>query len=176
MHATSNEGEPLEHVPSSSPGARISVESNAEAPSGWSSESSSAKFRIDVTDETQAVLDKVALFHQHHHARGKDAATNSLHRTLSIHTTALEQTYMTEECDENDYHLDLDTYQPVQPLANDHGVALFPVGAPHAGMNHHVLQVSTSSCDTIDTKFVRTYFKLRGWLVGCKVQPGQVSR
>ncbi|XP_046742538.1 1-phosphatidylinositol 4,5-bisphosphate phosphodiesterase epsilon-1-like [Diprion similis] len=141
LHASSNKGEPLEHVPSSSPGARISVESNAEAPSGWSSASSSPKFRLEVVDDTQAVLDKVGLFHQHHHARGKDAATSSLHRTLSIHTTALEQAYMTEECDENDYHLDLDTYQPVQPLANDHGVALFPVGAPHAGMNHHVLQI-----------------------------------
>ncbi|XP_015511799.1 1-phosphatidylinositol 4,5-bisphosphate phosphodiesterase epsilon-1-like [Neodiprion virginianus] len=141
LYASSNKGEPLEHVPSSSPGARISVESNAEAPAGWSSTSSSAKFRLEVVDDTQAVLDKVGLFHQHHHARGKDATTSSLHRTLSIHTTALEQAYMTEECDENDYHLDLDTYQPVQPLANDHGVAIFPVGAPHAGMNHHVLQI-----------------------------------
>ncbi|XP_048504784.1 1-phosphatidylinositol 4,5-bisphosphate phosphodiesterase epsilon-1-like isoform X2 [Athalia rosae] len=141
-HVGGNEGEPLEHVPSSSPGARITVESNAEAPSGWSSSNASPKFRLDnAVDDTQAVLDKVALFHQHHHARGKDATTSSLHRTLSIHTTALEQAYMTEECDENDYHLDLDTYLPVQPLANDHGVALFPVGAPHAGMNHHVLQV-----------------------------------
>lgn len=48
---------------------------------------------------------------------------------------------MAEECDENDYHLDLDSYKPVQPLKIDHGVALFPVAAPHTGMDLHLLQV-----------------------------------
>ncbi|XP_015590026.1 1-phosphatidylinositol 4,5-bisphosphate phosphodiesterase epsilon-1 isoform X2 [Cephus cinctus] len=149
LHASSKdkEGETLENVPSSSPGARISLESNTEAPSGWSSRGSSLR-RLDpvnvnanTSNDTKAVLDKVARFHQHHHARGRDASTGSLHRTLSIHTTALEQTYMAEECDENDYHLDLDTYKPVQPLTIDHGVALFPVAAPHTGMDLHLLQV-----------------------------------
>lgn len=49
---------------------------------------------------------------------------------------------MAEECDENDYHLDLDSYKPVQPIMNDHGVALFPVAAPHTGMDLHLLQVN----------------------------------
>jgi len=80
-------------------------------------------------------------FGKHRHARGRDATTGSLHRTLSVHTTAIEQTYMTEECDENDYHLDLDSYKPVQPIKIDHGVALFPVAAPHTGMDLHLLQV-----------------------------------
>lgn len=49
---------------------------------------------------------------------------------------------MVEECDENDYHLDLDSYKPVQPITIDHGVALFPVAAPHCGMDLHLLQVN----------------------------------
>lgn len=81
------------------------------------------------------------LFHQHRHHRGKDATTGSLHRTLSFHTSSLEQTYMGDECDENDYHLDLDSYKPVQPVKHDHGVALFPVAAPQNGMDLHFLQV-----------------------------------
>lgn len=80
-------------------------------------------------------------FFQHRHARGRDATTGSLHHTLNVHTTAIEQTYMAEECDENDYHLDLDSYKPVQPIKIDHGVALFPVAAPHTGMDLHLLQV-----------------------------------
>lgn len=135
----------LENVPSPShPGARAGVESNADTPSGWSSKGGGANFfgmPEGITD-TRGVLDKVSLFHQHRHARGRDATTGSLHKTLSVHTTALEQTYMAEECDENDYHLDLDSYKPVQPLAVDHGVALFPVAAPHNGMDLHLLQVN----------------------------------
>ena len=49
---------------------------------------------------------------------------------------------MAEECDENDYHFDLDSYKPVQPITFDHGVALFPVAAPHSGMDLHLLQVN----------------------------------
>lgn len=48
---------------------------------------------------------------------------------------------MAEECDENDYHLDLDSYKPVQPIKYDHAVTLFPVAAPHTGMDLHLLQV-----------------------------------
>lgn len=90
---------------------------------------------------------------QHQHARGRDATTGSLHRTLSIHTTAIEQTYMAEECDENDYHFDLDSYKPVQPITIDHGVALFPVAAPHTGMDLHLLQVNM--------QFIRSRYRCR---------------
>ncbi|XP_043491722.1 1-phosphatidylinositol 4,5-bisphosphate phosphodiesterase epsilon-1-like isoform X2 [Polistes fuscatus] len=131
---------PIENVSSSggaaSVGPRIDVESNTEAPSGWSS----LKKTNEIYD-TNAVLEKVALFHKHRHARGRDATTGSLHRTLSLHTTAIEQTYMAEECDENDYHLDLNSYKPVQPIPIDHGVALFPVAAPRTGMDLHILQI-----------------------------------
>ncbi|KMQ89064.1 1-phosphatidylinositol- -bisphosphate phosphodiesterase epsilon-1-like protein, partial [Lasius niger] len=135
------ESEPQEHVPLSTPAARIAVESNTETPSGWSSRSGFLnKPENPIVHDTNSVLDKVALFHKHRHARGRDATTGSLHRTLSVHTTAIEQTYMAEECDENDYHLDLDSYKPVQPIKIDHGVALFPVAAPHTGMDLHLLQ------------------------------------
>lgn len=139
------ESEPQEHVPSSAPVARIAVESNTETPSGWSSRSpflnKPENPTIAPAHDINSVLDKVTLFHKHRHARGRDATTGSLHRIMSVHTTAIEQTYMAEECDENDYHLDLDSYKPVEPLKNDHGVSLFPVAAPHTGMDLHLLQV-----------------------------------
>ncbi|XP_011137962.1 1-phosphatidylinositol 4,5-bisphosphate phosphodiesterase epsilon-1 [Harpegnathos saltator] len=136
------ESEPLEHVPSSAPTARITIESNTETPLEWSSRSSSLnKSENPVVHDTNSILDKIALFHKHRHARGRDATTGSLHCTLSVHTTAIEQTYMAEECDENDYHFDLDSYKPVRPIKYDHAVTLFPVAAPHTGMDLHLLQM-----------------------------------
>ena len=153
MRDSSKEGETLENVPLPLPGARVSVESEVEATSVWSSTSSGSlrksgnsenetHKRPENTKNTNSVLEKIALFHQHHHARGRDATTCSLHRTLSIHTTAVEQAYMADECDENDYHLDLDSYKPVQPLHIDHGVTLFPIAASHKGTDLHLLQVT----------------------------------
>lgn len=51
-----------------------------------------------------------------------------------------------DESEDHDYDLDLDTYQPVQPLSNDHGVSFFPISAPHSGIDHHVLQVKKRKC------------------------------
>lgn len=96
---------------------------------------------FNTLNSLMVLFDEKYLSCKHRHARGRDATTGSLHRTLSVHTTAIEQTYMAEECDENDYHLDLDSYKPVQPIKIDHGVALFPVAAPHTGMDLHLLQV-----------------------------------
>ncbi|XP_074103841.1 1-phosphatidylinositol 4,5-bisphosphate phosphodiesterase epsilon-1 isoform X1 [Cotesia typhae] len=144
QRSNSKEGSSLEHVPSGSPGARASVGSNVDVSFAWRispRSSNDSEDKPDCTNETAAVIDKVTLFHSHRHARSRDATTGSLHRTLSVHTTALEQAYTAEECDENDYHLDLDSYKPVQPLVADHGVALFPVAAPHHGMDLHLLQV-----------------------------------
>lgn len=158
MRGGSKEGETLENVPLPSPSARVGVENEAEATSGWNSTRGSSLKKSEKSEKfeksenetlrrpgdaknTSTVLDKIALFHQHHHARGRDATTCSLHRRLSVHTTALEQIYTSEESDENDYHLDLDSYKPVQPLHIDHGVTLFPIAAPHVGIDLHLLQV-----------------------------------
>ncbi|XP_076389293.1 1-phosphatidylinositol 4,5-bisphosphate phosphodiesterase epsilon-1 isoform X2 [Megachile rotundata] len=131
-----------ETVLSSGQTEKIAIDSSTESPTEWNSRNSSLKKQESAPNrDTNFVLEKVAEFHKHRHARGRDATTGSLHRTLSIHTTAIEQTYMAEECDENDYHLDLDSYKPVQPISFDHGVALFPVAAPHSGMDLHLLQV-----------------------------------
>ncbi|XP_043265479.1 1-phosphatidylinositol 4,5-bisphosphate phosphodiesterase epsilon-1-like isoform X2 [Colletes gigas] len=131
-----------ENVPSSGHTGKITLDSITESPSECNSRNSSLKKQEHTPlHDTNTILEKVAEFHKHRHARGRDATTGSLHRTLSIHTTAIEQTYMAEECDENDYHLDLDSYKPVQPIAIDHGVALFPVAAPHSGMDLHLLQM-----------------------------------
>ncbi|CAD1469606.1 unnamed protein product, partial [Heterotrigona itama] len=130
-----------ENVSSSGQTAKIAAETRTESSAEWNLRNSSLKKQENTPiRDTNSILEKIAEFHKHQHARGRDAATGSLHRTLSIHTTAIEQTYMAEECDENDYHFDLDSYKPVQPITFDHGVALFPVAAPHSGMDLHLLQ------------------------------------
>ncbi|XP_076173797.1 1-phosphatidylinositol 4,5-bisphosphate phosphodiesterase epsilon-1 isoform X3 [Ptiloglossa arizonensis] len=132
----------LENVSSSGQTTKMTLESITESPSECNSRNTSLKKHENTpVRDANSILEKVAEFHKHRHARGRDATTGSLHRTLSIHTTTIEQTYMAEECDENDYHLDLDSYKPVQPIAIDHGVALFPVAAPHSGMDLHLLQM-----------------------------------
>ncbi|XP_058792410.1 1-phosphatidylinositol 4,5-bisphosphate phosphodiesterase epsilon-1-like [Phymastichus coffea] len=169
--ASSKEGESLDNVPLLSPGARnIGGDAdsprypphsqqqkqqhtceqqhdaelrrrNLERSDSHSEPQSPRRKPSDDEPTIHSVLDKIMLFHQHRHHRGKDATTGSLHRTLSFHTSSLEQTYMGDECDENDYHLDLDSYKPVQPVKHDHGVALFPVAAPQNGMDLHFLQI-----------------------------------
>lgn len=54
-----------------------------------------------------------------------------------------------DESEDHDYDLDLDTYQPVQSLSNDHGVSFFPISAPHSGIDHHVLQVKKIKCSIL---------------------------
>lgn len=57
----------------------------------------------------------------------------------SIHTSSIERSYLLEEKEEETS--ELDTYQPVQSLNNDHGVSFFPISALHNNINHHTLQV-----------------------------------
>jgi hypothetical protein len=64
----------------------------------------------------------------------------------SIHTSSIEHSYVVDESEDHDYELDLDTYRPVQPLSNDHGVSFFPISAPQCGIDHHVLQVQKITC------------------------------
>lgn len=59
---------------------------------------------------------------------------------FSIHTSSIERSYLLEE--KEDETSELDTYQPVQSLNNDHGVSFFPISAPHNNINHHTLQVA----------------------------------
>ncbi|XP_067003645.2 1-phosphatidylinositol 4,5-bisphosphate phosphodiesterase epsilon-1 isoform X2 [Anabrus simplex] len=96
---------------------------------------------LDKIYRTQAVMDRIASFHQHYHSRGRESAPHLLKDQLSIHTSSIERSYMLDESEDHDYDLDLDTYRPVQPLSNDHGVSFFPISAPHSGIDHHVLQV-----------------------------------
>jgi len=67
----------------------------------------------------------------------------------SIHTSSIEHSYLVDESEDHDYDLDLDTYRPVQPLSNDHGVSFFPISAPHSGIDHHVLQVQKIMCHVL---------------------------
>ena len=67
----------------------------------------------------------------------------------SIHTSSIERSYLVDESEDHDYDLDLDTYRPVQPLSNDHGVSFFPISAPHSGIDHHVLQVQKITCHVL---------------------------
>ncbi|KAF6199510.1 hypothetical protein GE061_007536, partial [Apolygus lucorum] len=93
---------------------------------------------LDKIYKTQAVMDKIASFHQHYHARVRDIDTMR-EQFSSIHTVSIERPYMTEETEDTDN--EMDSYKPVQPLSNDHGVSFFPISSPSSGLNHHVLQM-----------------------------------
>ncbi|KAL1122754.1 hypothetical protein AAG570_003081, partial [Ranatra chinensis] len=93
---------------------------------------------LDKIYKTQAVLDRIASFHQHYHARIRDIDTIR-EQFSGIHSSSIERPYLLEESEDPDN--EIDTYRPVQPLSNDHGVSFFPISSPHSGLNHHVLQV-----------------------------------
>lgn len=82
---------------------------------------------------------------------------------------------MAEECDENDYHFDLDSYKPVQPITFDHGIALFPVAAPHSGMDLHLLQVNFVAICVLTNVF-RTTFVSVSFLFSPYYVPNFVTR
>ncbi|RZF45196.1 hypothetical protein LSTR_LSTR009967 [Laodelphax striatellus] len=92
---------------------------------------------LDKIYRTQAVMDKIASFHQHFHNRSREA--DNLREQLSIHTSSIERAYLVE--DQEDVDNEVDSYRPVQPLANDHGVSFFPISSPQSNINHHTLQV-----------------------------------
>ncbi|XP_046688497.1 uncharacterized protein LOC124374291 isoform X3 [Homalodisca vitripennis] len=92
---------------------------------------------LDKIYRTQAVMDRIASFHQHFHHRERD--TDTFIDQISIHTSSIERSYLLEE--KEDETSELDAYQPVQPLNNDHGVSYFPISAPHNNINHHTLQI-----------------------------------
>ncbi|XP_024084473.1 1-phosphatidylinositol 4,5-bisphosphate phosphodiesterase epsilon-1-like isoform X1 [Cimex lectularius] len=93
---------------------------------------------LDKIYKTQAVMDKIASFHQHYHARVRDIEILR-EQFSSIHTVSIERPYMTEETEDADN--EMDSYRPVQPLHNDHGVSFFPISSPNSGLNHHILQM-----------------------------------
>lgn len=70
----------------------------------------------------------------------KTVITKTEFDCFSIHTSSIERSYLLEE--KEDETSELDTYQPVQSLNNDHGVSFFPISAPHNNINHHTLQVA----------------------------------
>ncbi|XP_073996296.1 uncharacterized protein isoform X2 [Rhodnius prolixus] len=92
---------------------------------------------LDKIYKTQAVMDKIASFHQHYHARVRDIDT--LREQFSIHTVSIERPYLQDETEDTEN--EMDSYKPVQPLGNDHGVSFFPISSPQSGLNHHVLQM-----------------------------------
>ncbi|XP_075223466.1 1-phosphatidylinositol 4,5-bisphosphate phosphodiesterase epsilon-1-like isoform X4 [Lycorma delicatula] len=92
---------------------------------------------LDKIYRTQAVMDRISSFHQHFHNRSRE--TDHLREQLSIHTSSIERAYLVEDLEEQDN--EVDSYRPVQPLANDHGVSFFPIASKHSNINHHILQV-----------------------------------
>lgn len=94
---------------------------------------------LDKVYRTQAVMDRIACFHQHYHARLRDPHRDPHRDHLSIHTASIERGYLVDDTEDRHYALELDTYRPVQSLAHDHGVSLFPIS--NSGIDHHVLQI-----------------------------------
>ncbi|XP_060069522.1 uncharacterized protein LOC132549598 [Ylistrum balloti] len=80
---------------------------------------------MDKLQQTHTILNDISLFH--HHGKGQETAQREE-----------EEVKRSENDCESDYDLDLDSYQPVQPIMNDHEVVV--ITPKLAGLSHHWLQ------------------------------------
>lgn len=94
----------------------------------------------------QAVMDHIDSCHQHHHALMKSGSNNLIDylrsASLGSRQLAATSTYHPDlEELEEDYEVEIGTYNPVQPLLHDHGVSAIPISTPTSRMDHHILQI-----------------------------------
>lgn len=91
-------------------------------------------------------MDHIDQCHQHHHSLMKESAPSLMDylRTATMHPRqmAATSTYHPElEELEEDYEVEIGTYNPVQPIVHDHGVSLIPISSSQHKIDHHILQV-----------------------------------
>lgn len=91
-------------------------------------------------------MDHIDQCHQHHHSLIKESAPSLMDylRSATMHPRqmAATSTYHPElEELEEDYEVEIGTYNPVQPIVHDHGVSLIPISSSQHKIDHHILQV-----------------------------------
>ncbi|XP_021351592.1 uncharacterized protein LOC110449213 [Mizuhopecten yessoensis] len=91
---------------------------------------------MDKLQQTHTILNDISLFH--HHGKGQETAQREEEEVKSKEEFVVEEVENEENDCESDYDLDLDSYQPVQPIMNDHEVVV--ITSKLAGLSHHWLQ------------------------------------
>ncbi|CAB3224473.1 unnamed protein product [Arctia plantaginis] len=128
-----------------------SFDEEGEQPQGWRRVGPEGLINLEKVYRTQAVMDHIASFHQHHYALARSNAPSlivlfHLRTAMSICDEPVfsQPTQKTNGEFENEalYELEGTGYCPVQPLPHDHGVTMFPL-APQNGerMDRHILQI-----------------------------------
>nr|XP_021203763.2 1-phosphatidylinositol 4,5-bisphosphate phosphodiesterase epsilon-1 isoform X1 [Bombyx mori] len=127
-----------------------SFDEDGDQTPGWRRVGPEGLVNLEKVYRTQAVMDHIASFHQHHYllSRTHTPVFGDYLRTAlaSCEDPVFSQTAQkTSGCDfENEalYELEGGGYSPVQPLPHDHGVTMFPL-APQNGerIDRHVLQI-----------------------------------
>ncbi|XP_059056599.1 1-phosphatidylinositol 4,5-bisphosphate phosphodiesterase epsilon-1-like [Achroia grisella] len=127
-----------------------SFDEEGESAPGWRRVGPEGLLNLEKVYRTQAVMDHIASFHQHHYALARNNAPvfgDYLRAAMSAceEPVFTQSSQKTSGCDfENEalYELEGGGYCPVQPLPHDHGVTMFPL-APQNGdrIDRHVLQI-----------------------------------
>ncbi|XP_049883575.1 1-phosphatidylinositol 4,5-bisphosphate phosphodiesterase epsilon-1-like [Pectinophora gossypiella] len=128
--------------------ASFDEESGEQTP-GWRRVGPEGLVNLEKVYRTQAVMDHIASFHQHHYALARTQPP-PFHHYLRTAMAACDEPVFAppsqkpSDSFENEalYELEGGGYCPVQPPPHDHGVTMFPL-APQNGerMDRHVLQI-----------------------------------
>ncbi|XP_022818821.1 1-phosphatidylinositol 4,5-bisphosphate phosphodiesterase epsilon-1-like [Spodoptera litura] len=148
-----------------------SFDEEGEQTPGWRRVGPEGLVNLEKVYRTQAVMDHIASFHQHHYALARSnapifgdflrAAMLTCEEPVFSHSTS-----KTNGDFENEalYELEGTGYCPVQPLPHDHGVTMFPL-APQNGerMDRHILQIMHhgTACVVTEAEWGGTLAQLR---------------
>ncbi|KAJ0170027.1 hypothetical protein K1T71_014633 [Dendrolimus kikuchii] len=127
-----------------------SFDEEGEQPPGWRRVGPEGLVNLEKVYRTQAVMDHIASFHQHHYALTRNNAP-VFGEYLRTALTACEEPVFAQPNNKNSgsdfenealYELEGTGYCPVQPLPHDHGVTMFPL-SPQNGerIDRHILQI-----------------------------------
>ncbi|XP_026325730.1 1-phosphatidylinositol 4,5-bisphosphate phosphodiesterase epsilon-1-like [Hyposmocoma kahamanoa] len=149
-----------------------SFDEEGEQAPGWRRVGPEGLVNLEKVYRTQAVMDHIASFHQHHYALARNATPVFGDYLRSAMTSCDEPVFaqpahITSDCNfENEalYELEGGGYCPVQPLPHDHGVTMFPL-APQNGerMDRHILQIMHhgTACVIGEAEWGGTFAQLR---------------
>ncbi|KAJ8984688.1 hypothetical protein NQ317_004947 [Molorchus minor] len=101
---------------------------------------------------TQAVMDHIALCHQHYHTRNRLSPTVSLIDYLKSSSISEQRVLAAAPPEKTEldaeYDCDVDDYHPVQPLVHDHGVSFVCLSSPLTKIDQHVMQARLAKRST----------------------------
>ncbi|XP_063632308.1 1-phosphatidylinositol 4,5-bisphosphate phosphodiesterase epsilon-1-like [Cydia splendana] len=148
-----------------------SFDEEGEHAPGWRRVGPEGLLNLEKVYRTQAVMDHIASFHQHHYALARNNTPvfgDYLRAAISSCDEPVfsQPSHQTSWSFENEalYELEGGGYCPVQPLPHDHGVTMFPLQPQHGVcMDRHVLQIMQhgTACVVGDAEWGGTVAQLR---------------